>query len=324
MPYKSLKYYLSTIVLKIKGHAYSIYCSTHKTYFEQLWSSYFKENTITINQSFDWQYSSLSYFNKPEEFRENYHFDSEMIPMCRKDFTPVFYNPLSIASYGLINLNQFSQDKNEKNLMVAVKMYRYLIGHAIVKNQALWFPYNINNKKFLLKTPWYAGITQALVLSLMIRLNKINTSTELKEHISLVYNSLLIPVGEGGFVATTPEGYKWIEEYPGSKSYVLNGNLFSLIAIYEYSLTFIEIDTSELIYQLTEGLIKTLHHYKRGKYWKYSRVNNTLSNIEYQGLYVHLFKHLWCLTDNEAFKILYLEANNNIDWKAFNSFYKIQ
>ena len=324
MPNKSLAYYINTVLLKIKGLVYSIVGDDTQNYFEQLWSDNFKEGTLILNKEFDWQYYALSYFNKPEEFKANYHFDKDNIPMIRRDFSPMFYNPINPAQYGLINFNKYNKERDEENLSITINMYNFLIGKAINKDHALWFAYDVDYPKFNLQAPWYAGITQAQVLSLVLRLYHVKASNELEEKLHLIFNSLMIPIERGGFLSHTPEGYLWIEEYPShNKSYVLNGYLFCLIAVYEYSLVFPNKDNTQLIYQLTEGLFKSLHHYKRGKYWKYSRIHNTLSNIEYQGLHVGLIKHLWKLSNNEAFKLLYEEDERNMNWKAFNSFYGI-
>ncbi len=323
---KGIQYYISTILLKIKSIIFSFYPNDkEKKYFEELCSKYFKEKKIELNTSFDWQFYSLSYYSTPDKFKEIYNFDDKIIPMCRKDFQPIFYNPLAIAQYGLININNYLKTNENDSLIIAWKMLDFLLDKACKKHEALWFPYDVDFQKFKLIAPWYSGITQAHILCLMLRLYRLAPTAHLQEQIKQVYNSLLIPQEEGGFLSKTPEGYLWIEEYPSqTNSYVLNGFIFCIIALCEYQLTFPEKDINEIIYQLTVSLIKSLHQYKRGNFWRYSRLHNTLSNIEYQGLYVHLFKHLRTLTNNEAFKILYEEENKHMNWKAFNRFYRIE
>ncbi|HMG15760.1 MAG TPA: D-glucuronyl C5-epimerase family protein [Saprospiraceae bacterium] len=323
MPYKDIRYYLSTILLKIKATGYSIYYSNkYKKYFEQLWLKYFKDKNIPINASFDWHYYALSYYKHPDEFKRLYHFDNEMIPMCRKDFNPVFYNPINPAQYGLISFNHYLFHKDNESLIKASKMYQALLDKATIKDQTIWFPYNIDYPKFNLKAPWYAGITQAQILSLQLRIYSKAPTNDLKNQIEQVFNSLVLPVEEGGFLCRTEDGYVWLEEYPHvNKSFVLNGNMFCIISLMEYQFSFPDNNINKLIYQLTEGLLRSLYKYKRGNYWRYSLKNHTLSNIEYQGLYVYLFKHLWILTNNESFKILYEQGNKNMNWKAFYRFF---
>ena len=322
---KGMQYYLSTILLKIKAIVFSLYQNDNeRKYFDRLWSRYFIEKKIDLNASFDWQFYSLSIYSPPDKFKEVYHFDDKMIPMCRKDFKQVFYNPLAIAQYGLINFNNYLKTNENELLITASNMIDFLLQKSSKKKNALLFPYNIDYQKFSLKAPWYSAISQAHVLSLMIRLYKKEPKDHLKEEINLVYNSLILPLCEGGFLSQTPEGYLWIEEYPSEhNSYVLNGFIFCIIALYEFQLAFPEKDINNIIFQLTESLIKSLHHYKRGQYWRYSRLNNTLSNIDYQGLHVNLFKHLWALTNNEAYKILYEIDNKHMNWKAYERFYRL-
>ena len=162
------------------------------------------------------------------------------------------------------------------------------------------------------------------MLSLGLRIYRLNPSEKLKLILTKLVNSLQIEKKDGGILIQTPEGLPWIEEYPGEKpSYVLNGFIFCIIALLEYEQLFPNEEIRDFNNKLIESLLRSLPFYQRGKYFKYSRMYPTLSNIEYQGVYVCQFKHLYELTNMDVFKDLFQRYNQTMNWHAFSDFYEI-
>ena len=132
------------------------------------------------------------------------------------------------------------------------------------------------------------------------------------------------PIENGGVFKKTHEGLDWVEEYPLSQKhpFVLNGFIFALTCLYEY-LILCENDVlfSTHLSRLNETLFKTIHHFKRKKYFKYSRFHWVFQNIEYQGLMVCQFLHLYELSSNHTFKTIAQLLNKDVNWAAFFRFY---
>ena len=324
MVQKSLKYYLRTIHLKLLGFLHDILKKTDSAYFKQLESIFYQYKSQNRASKFLNQYYTFEFFASSEELGNHLHFDND-IAFSRKDSNIQHCSYLFPAYYGLVCFNHFIKSGEEESFTTSKKQFGYLMNNGAETADGFYLFYNDHIGKFHLKGEWYAGITQAEILSLAIRIFITEPSDSLKSIIHKLANSMIKDKSEGGILIKTPEGFHWIEEYPGTKpSYVLNGFIFCIIALLEYELNFPSEKIKIINEQLLESLIKSLPHYKRGKYFKYSRLYATLSNIEYQGVYVCQFKHLYLLTGNEAFKLLFEETNQAMNWQAFYDFYGIK
>ena len=94
---------------------------------------------------------------------------------------------------------------------------------------------------------------------------------------------------------------------------MLNGHIFAIITAIELFQI-----TEETSYKFTaDNWIKSLlHHLSEYQYKQYLLHNLKqikFSNIEYQGLYVSLFKHLYRLTQHPIFHEFYLFYNDSTD-----------
>ena len=321
---KSLKYYLRTIHLKLLGFLHDILKNTDAGYFKQLESTFFQCKSQNRPSKFLNLYYTFEFFANPEELSSHLHFENE-IAYSRKDSNIQHCSYLFPAYYGLVCYNHFIKNRTEEYYKTAKKQLDYLIKHGIETEHGFFLYYTENIKKFYLKGKWYAGISQAEMLSLAIRIFLAEPDDKLKRIIHKLAYSLMLSSDEGGIQILTPEGHPWIEEYPGSKpSFVLNGFIFCVIALLEYEQVFPSDELRKFNDELLESLIQSLVHYKRGKYFKYSRLHPTLSNVEYQGVYVCQFKQLYLLTGNDAFRALFEETNKAMNWQAFYNFYGIK
>ena len=330
MPKKDIRYYINTIKLKCQAVTFHLLdkCSLidrmkkkDEIFFSNLYDSHFK-TTIQLNNSFSTEYITYRYLPTSELFSPHLLFDmsdnilhTEGVAMCRSDVKP-YYNPLFQAYFGLVCYNDFLVNQDEKAIERFWVQINHLkkIGHS--KKNLLLFYYDDGR--------WYAGITQALIGSAFIRAYILSNDEEWKQLAYQTLSALFEPTENGGVFKKTPEGFDWVEEYPLSKKhpYVLNGFIFALTSLYEY-LILCENDVffANHLEKLNETLFKTFHHFKRKGYFKYSRFHWVFQNIEYQGLMVCQFLHLYELSKNEAFNIVAQLLNKDMVWDAFFRFY---
>ena len=170
---------------------------------------------------------------------------------------------------------------------------------------------------------FYSGITQSVVASVFMRAYHFTKDITWKQLAFSTFNQMFVPITEGGNFMRDTEGYVWIEEYPncGRMSMVLNGFIYSLIGVYEYLILCEKDEALEKhCRDMTEALFKTLHFYQFGKFTRYSRFEKTFENIDYEGRNYFLFKHLFELTQNGAFKILMETTKKQVNWGAFYRF----
>ena len=324
MPKKDLRYYLSTINLKMQAAAYHLLDKwgnleqmkkRNKAYFSQLYDLNYNKSNLSINHSFSTEYITYRYFPTTQYHARHLRFDTEGVAMCRSDVKP-YYNPLIAAHLALVGFNDFFINKNEQALQMFWTQVYHLEKIGVAKGDLILFYYE--------NGAWYAGITQALVGSTFMRAYVLTHDEKWKK---LAYQTLLSffePIENGGVFTKTAEGFEWIEEYPTSKKhpFVLNGFIFTLISLYEY-LILCENDAffSNHLVKLTESLFKTFHHFKRKKYFKYSRFNWVFQNIEYQGMMIYQLRHLYELSLFEPFKTIADMLDEEVDWAAFFRFY---
>lgn len=323
MPKKDLNYYLNTINLKAQAAAYyaldNLKClegmkKRNKSYFSNLYDKHLKDN-LCINYSFSTEYVTYRYFPTALDYTRHLLFDTEGVVLCRSDLKP-HYNPLIAAHLALVCYNDFLFNKNENALQMFWTQVNHLEKIGVNKKGLLLFYYD--------EGTWYAGITQAIIGSTFIRAYVLTRDEKWKK---LAYQTILSffePIENGGVFKRTPEGFEWIEEYPLSKKhpFVLNGYIFNLTSLYEY-LILCENNAffSNHLVNLTETLFKTFHHFKRKKYFKYSRFNWVFQNIEYHGLMLCQFRHLYELSLSEPFNIVAGMLDKDVDWAAFFRFY---
>ena len=324
MPNKDLRYYLNTINLKMQAAAYHLFHKwggleqmkkKNEFYFSELYESNYNKSELSINSLFSTEYITYRYFPTAQHYARHLSFNTEGVALCRSDLKP-HYNPLIPAHLALVGYNDFLIHKNEEALQMFWTQVNHLEKIGVAREGLLLFYYDEGS--------WYAGITQALIGSTFVRAYVLTHDEKWKK---LAYQTLLSffePIENGGVFTKTPEGYEWIEEYPLSKKhpFVLNGFIFTLTSLYEY-LILCEKDVffSNHLTHLTESLFKTFHHFKRKKYFKYSRFNWVFQNIEYQGMMVCQFRHLSELSLFEPFKTIADMLDKDVDWAAFFRFY---
>lgn len=231
-------------------------------------------------------------------------------------------NPLIPAYYGLVCYNYYLKTNHDKFKSIFLEHAEFCLTLA---NDDGGLPILNNYNKFGLVAPWYSGITQAIVASLLIR-GFIETNNDKYKSCSQsiinfmidekrTYNKLLININN----------HPWIEEYPGkSSSQVLNGFCFCIISLFEFANTFKDKRIEKLAIQNFNSLMHLLplFLYKVGirhnlKYYKFG-------NINYQALHVYLFYHLYTITGNSSLLNISKIYYKKIKWNRFFSFYNIK
>ena len=335
MSHKNFKYYINTIFLKSNAQMYDwadrlqLWETSKKQIqaaFEKMYSKHFSRNKTDINSSFSKEYVPYRFFSKATDFEQNLMLNTEGVATHFLDAPNVSENPLIPAYFGLVCYNDFLLNKNEDSLTKFWSQTKHLETIGIQKNETLLYFYKEDFALFDVKSPWYSGITQGLVTSVFARAFDLSKNAVYKEKARQAIEAMFIPVENGGVFCKTPEGFDWVEEYPSvsRRSLVLLGFIFSIAAIYEYLILCGEDKSLEKrLEKLIESLFKSLHHYIRGRFVKYSRFSKAFQNLNYQGLIVFQFLHLYELSDNKAFFDLALMFHKNTDLEAFYRFHNL-
>ena len=332
---KDTRYYISTINLKSKATIYDLLDrlsllekakNKNRKLFSKLYNTYLGSSSLKFNDSFSTEYTTYCFFSKASDLQQHVLFDSEGVAMCMNDAPKIHKNPLLPAYFALTCYNDFLLNKDTESLQKFWNQTSHLEKIGEHRNNCFFLNYLDDLPMFEVKAPWFAGITQGLCASVFCRAYYISKKEVFKQKARQSLEAMFIPLEKGGIFCKTSDGFDWIEEYPSEsrRSLVLNGFIFSIIAVCEF-LILCEKDKifEKRLHRLIESLFKTFHHYKFGQYLKYSQYSKSFQNISYQGLVICQFLHLFELTNNKAFKELATMLNQNMNWHAYFRLYEM-
>jgi hypothetical protein len=141
------------------------------------------------------------------------------------------FNPTTIAQYGLMA----STKQDEKSLKIVQKVANWLVEHQSSDGSWVYdFRYENPDLDLKLNPGWKSAIAQGNAISLLVRAFNLFRD---QRYLDAAYNAvpvLFVPVESGGLQRPI-DGMMFFEEYPDPNKgiYVLNGHLYTVIALYE-------------------------------------------------------------------------------------------
>lgn len=328
---KSAQYYIKTVQLKSWALFYKLTEDT--TYFIN------KKNNLKKNYQKSFQplsasffgnarplyYYTYKHFRHPNQLAQTLVFNDQKVAYnsINNPFES-YNNPLFTAYHALVLFNHYITDQDEASLSTFWHHVDFLesLGHWQETSFLLSIPFDY--PFFKLKAPWLSGLAQATAASVFYR-----AYLQSKNEKYLKYQAgAIVPTHTdmqgGGVMIEIDSETVWIEEYPSpTPSMVLNGFIFTIIATLELAHFLKSTTHLNTANKLLKSLIYHLHQFDYDPYWRYGQLHKQFSNLEYQGLYVHQFLHLYQLTKLPIFQSIALRMNNHINWKEFYYFYNI-
>lgn len=185
----------------------------------------------------------------PHEKSENFDFDDEGIPLARYG-EQWEYNPVTVAQEGLGLYNILLSDDSEENRKKFLNIADWLVEHQ-EKNGSYLYDFSFALKSNLeLPKGFVSGMAQGQILSCLARAYNI---TQNKIYLEAGYKALKFMLASGDknerggcskllqdICKNSDElsiysNYRIIEEYvTDPSSYVLNGDLYALIGLYDW------------------------------------------------------------------------------------------
>lgn len=216
-------------------------------------------------------------------------------------------HPVNSCHYALYCYDEFKRtgDKRLKNAFLAqVSFLRDSTFYNVIDSVMVGYPYNITFHD--LKAPWYSALAQSEAICVLIRYYELTRDETVLPLIHKVMNFMVAPQQQGsGTMSVTPEGNIWYEEYPNSKQerQVLNGFMFTILALHEYSKLFpgnkdAEIKLKEAIRTVKESF----QFYNTGSWLMYNRGDKRLVANGYMKWQVLETRMLYEATDDIFFK----------------------
>lgn len=235
------------------------------------------------------------------------------------------YNPIAVAQYALGNYNLYKTSGHEARCEKFLSAADWLV-ERLEKNQQgvrVWFHDFDFEYRQILKAPWYSGLAQGQGISVLVRAFAETGEDRYLEAAAAAYQSLKIPMDQGGVIYTDPAGNPWIEEYILSPpTHILNGFIWAIWGVYDYYLATGSSHAGQLFQSTIKTLKENLHLYDLG-FWSLYELSDTklkmVASMFYHDLHIVQLQVLHQLSGEEIFQ------EYAVRWQGYqsNSFYRM-
>jgi len=257
---------------------------------------------------------------------EHYLFDEQgIVQVDYENEIGIQYNPVTIAQYALANYEQYLLTREDKYKTTFLTQVEYLRNnYDVIGEDMIGFPYYFPMPTYGLEPVWYSGMAQGQVVSVLARAYLLTHDETILPFSKKVNNFMLYPVSKGGTLTYTPEGNVWVEEYPSKEpSLVLNGFMFSILGLYDYTHLFPEVSeayqkVAEMYCSCLESLKESLKYYDTGSWLKYCRSDDRLCGRNYMEVQVTQMKQLFAVTNDSYFDSIATKWESYLQGEAEN------
>ncbi|AXF54563.1 D-glucuronyl C5-epimerase family protein [Salicibibacter kimchii] len=158
-------------------------------------------------------------------------------------------------------LFQYKRTKEKKFYKAAVIVADAVINRMMSFKQTLVFWYKVNSPFNSQNEDYYSALTQAYYAAVFAEMYELTNNPKFKRTARQVYQSLKIPVVEGGVYHHSSKGPS-IQEYPMEPNgYVLNGWFTAISSVKKYAETFEDPDADQFWRANLKTIIKLLPLY---------------------------------------------------------------
>jgi len=192
------------------------------------------------------------------------------------------YNPIAIAQWGLANFNRYVSARDataEKKFLSASDWLR----DNLERNSAnipVWQHHFDWDYRDTLRAPWYSGLAQGQGISLLLRAAAASGKNDYLDAARSAFESLSRTTADGGVLFVDEFQDVWIEEYIVTPpTHILNGFIWALWGVYDYSLTFPTSQARDLFNRCVETLTKNLARYDNGFWSLYEQSGTRLPMV---------------------------------------------
>ena len=217
------------------------------------------------------------------------------------------YNPIAIAQYGLGNYNLWRRTNDPERKRKFFLIADWLVAHLKknLKGVPVW-NHNFDwEYRETLKAPWYSALAQGQGISVLVRAHKESGDSRYFEAASAAFVSFLRSIDDGGVTFTDESGDLWFEEYLVSPpTHILNGFIWALWGVYDYTLATKNPATEELFARGVRTLVHNLERYDLGFWSLYEQSGTRLPMVAstfYHRLHVVQLRIMHRLTGEEVF-----------------------
>ncbi len=145
----------------------------------------------------------------------------------------------------------------------------HLLINAVHFGEALYFPFPFDfsihaDREATLRAPWFSALSQGMALSAFVRLFEATKEPKWRAAAEQTFASFRTPgpvTGRPWVVYVDPEGYLWLEEYPGGSvpDRTFNGHIVAIFGLHDYW----QLTGDAEALRLIKGALTTLRGYEQ-------------------------------------------------------------
>ena len=196
----------------------------------------------------------------------------------------------------------YLQTKNQTNYKYMVNTANWLVANAKVRGNFSLLEYDFDFS-YNMTSPWRSAMANGLAMQSLVEAYQLTRNSTYLETTDKLLNAFFIDIKDGGITDKTENQGWWFEEYAdegGTNPKVLNGMMYTLLALDDYYLFSKDLRALYLFKQGTLSLRNNLPLYDSG-YNSYFSVSE-LSNQFYNQLHIDLLDRLFKITHDPIFK----------------------
>jgi hypothetical protein len=226
-------------------------------------------------------------------------------------------NPVTTSLKAIEFYDMYKKDNAESSKTYFLNNANWLVNNLVIKGNYALLPYDFSLSQYNLKPPWFSAMANGHALQVLIKAHEITLDSKYLIAAKSLLNAFFIEVEDGGITYKDSSNEWWYEEYATNDknakvSRVLNGMIFTVLAIYDYYKYTNDVDAKLLFDKGVNSIKKEISKYNNNGYSYYDLLGNPAK--KYHTTHVDLTKQLYDLTGEPIFK-QYYEL-----WKNYNSF----
>lgn len=215
-------------------------------------------------------------------------------------------NPITISTTATDAYSRYRSSGNQTERAIVINNANWLVSNAHIRYGYALLNYEFPWPTYNLHPPWQSGMAQGLALKALIAAHALTGEGKYLEAAKLLLNSFFVEVLDGGVTYKDSNGGWWYEEYAkidGKSPRVLNGMMYTLLAIYDY---FIYTNDSSAKYLFDKGLlalITNLPKYDDPLYsYSYYDALHTTNSLFYHNVHIYLLDKLYKISGIDTLK----------------------
>ena len=214
------------------------------------------------------------------------------------------YNPVETCHYALANYHAYMMTGNSSFREKFLIQANWLIRNAKQRGKFAIWEYDFDWPAYNCTRPWVSAMAQGEGLSVLTRAYILTGNSTYLQFAQAATRSFECEMTEGGVRHTDTDGI-WYEEYadteaPSSK--VLNGLIFSLFGLFEYSFGTNNSEANQLFWDVTRSLSSNLYQYDTGSWSYYDLLHDAPASLAYHLLHVNQLGTMYRLTGCQVFQ----------------------